>query len=72
MRGAQVPHPASSSVFQIALPCCSYLILDPGEIGSAPMKYALHFIGQAFHRAGRIYPSETEAKDGFTGQAPVK
>ena len=24
---------------------------DPRGIGSAPMKWALHFIGQAFHRA---------------------
>jgi hypothetical protein len=28
------------------------LSADPGGIGSAPMKYASHFIGQAFHRAG--------------------
>jgi len=24
----------------------------PGEIGFAPMKYAQHFMGQAFHGAG--------------------
>ena len=28
------------------------LFADPRGIGFAPMKYALHFIGQAFHRAG--------------------
>ena len=25
----------------------------PDETGFAPMKYALHFMGQAFHRAGK-------------------
>jgi len=31
-----------------------YFISDPSEIGSAPMKYALHFIGQAFHPDGTL------------------
>ena len=43
---------------------------NSGEIGSLPMKYALHFIGQAFH-PGTIVPtygagrvgSEIEKKD---------
>jgi len=29
-----------------------YCISPPTGIGFAPMKYALHFIGLAFHRAG--------------------
>jgi hypothetical protein len=34
---------------------------DPREIGFAPMKYVLHFIGQAFHGAG----ADIGEKDSF-------
>jgi len=42
--------------------------MHPRGIGSAPIKYALHFIGQAFHGAGREMRKVEPFREGVNGK----
>jgi hypothetical protein len=52
IRGTPVPSLGAMGRQRSQRFCYFLLFADPGGIGFAQMKYALHFIGQAFHRAG--------------------